>query len=335
MERACYQSPIRAMIAPHGIHNRTTTPRRALTLHHHYHVGGLTLASTLELPNLRAIAPPPAADITIAPGEVPERFANPTASGPTYQIEGQRFLLNVPQVGRYLVEEGCRITYQVVPATPTANLALFLLGSALGACLMQRGLVPLHASVVNLHGQAVAFTGPSGAGKSTLAAWLHHHHAAPVLCDDVAILRIDQQGTPWAYPGAIRMKLWADALHALGLDPATLPKAHSELEKYHAPISEPPLEPLPLRRIYLLHRSDSAHPPGIHPVAAQQAVALLREQSYRPLFLSAMGLTKAHYLHCVALARAVTLHRFHRPIDHQQWPQGLALLHAHLEQERR
>jgi hypothetical protein len=62
-----------------------------------------------------------------------------------------------------------------------------LLNFALAASLTLRGEEPLHATVVELSGQAIGLLGTSGAGKSTLAAYLVADGAV-LVTDDMLLI---------------------------------------------------------------------------------------------------------------------------------------------------
>lgn len=82
-----------------------------------------------------------------------------------------------------------------------ANLLNFVMSTA----LTQQGEEPLHATVLDLAGQAVALLGPSGAGKSTLAAFLIGQ-GARLVTDDM--LRVSfRGGRGYAHYGPNRLKL--------------------------------------------------------------------------------------------------------------------------------
>ena len=91
------------------------------------------------------------------------------------------------------MRDGNQIVIDAAPDATDRNVRLFLLGSALGALLHQRGLLPLHANAIDLGGGAVAFSGHSGAGKSTIAAWFHDR-GHRILADDVCVVGFDQSG---------------------------------------------------------------------------------------------------------------------------------------------
>jgi hypothetical protein len=149
------------------------------------------------------------------------------------------------------------------------DTATYLLGPILAFVLRRRGLVPVHASAVELDGTAVLFAGPSGAGKSTTAAafalggW-------PVLTDDLAVVvpRGDGMEVVPSYP---RVRLWDDSVRGLLGRSELLPLLTPTWEKRYLPLGTEGAEftrrPLPLRAIFLLReRDDSARAPRIEEV---------------------------------------------------------------------
>jgi hypothetical protein len=86
-------------------------------------------------------------------------------------------------------------------------LPVFLEGSLLAHVLAAQGLLVLHASAVELGGEALAIVGPSGWGKSTLAA-LFCGAGAQLVADDA--LRVDVSGSrATCFPGSRRLRLRA------------------------------------------------------------------------------------------------------------------------------
>lgn len=88
-------------------------------------------------------------------------------------------LLKVDGVANYWVKEGREIVIEPGPAAEAGDVRVFLLGSAFGALLHQRGLPPFHAGAVAMEGKAVLLAGRSGVGKSTLAAELCRRGHSP------------------------------------------------------------------------------------------------------------------------------------------------------------
>lgn len=140
-------------------------------------------------------------------------------------------------------------------------MRLFLLGSAFGALLHQRGLLPLHANAVEIDGRAFAFMGPSGAGKSTLAAWFHRQGDS-VIADDVCVVGFGGDGRSFAAPGLPRLRLWAEALELMGGDSANYDRSYvgndALTEKFDVPMGEVATarSNIELGALYLLNRGD-------------------------------------------------------------------------------
>jgi len=171
-------------------------------------VYGLSISSDLDLPELQATAAEGEPDIQITHGPVSELEETDLNNIRAY-IEGQpgELLLDIPGKLRMQISQGRRITYSRYPGAADDELRLFLLGSGMGAILMQRGHIVVHgnAVVVESLGGAAICIGDSGAGKSTTAiAMMQRGHS--ILADDVCPI------TPsgMALSGMPRAKLWED-----------------------------------------------------------------------------------------------------------------------------
>lgn len=243
-------------------------------------------------------------------------------------------VLTVPEVGRYRVEGGRTILIDPAPGASDRNMRVFLLGSAMGALLHQRGLLPLHANAVAFGGRAVAFLGRSGAGKSTLADWFAARGHA-VLCDDVCAVGFDERGAPLAFPGVPRLRLWEDALARSGRSAADYERSFDGHEKYDVPLAAArPAEPLPLAACYLLGGApgDEGGPPeaGIERLQAGDAVEALVANTYRGGFVHKLGFAERHLRSCLAVARSVPVYRAVRRWGEQQFESEAESLALHV-----
>jgi hypothetical protein len=283
---------------------------------HCYIVAGLTVRSEVPLPELvshETITHDADVEIRFAP--CPTHLPQPARSEKGVEIAENEVLLKIEKVGRYHIKRGREIYIEAEKNAQAEDLRLFLLGSALGAIYFQRGLFPLHASVVVLNGAAVAFTGDSGAGKSTMAAWMNLQ-GYPLLCDDVCVVRFDDD-TPIAYPAFPRLKLWKDALSSFDINTDGLQRDYSRADKFHmSPSNRFWNEPVPLRHVNVLQFSDAGTDPCIEDLKPASAVHLLRNNTYRFQYISGLGLTRSHFLDCVRLARSIGVHYLNRPRRH-------------------
>src|SRR5689334_10832799 len=104
-----------------------------------YNVFGLQVRSEIPLPGLLPGASGEPGDVTVRVGRISEDQRRPGL----YRTGGA-LLLVVPDVARFLIAEGREITVEPAADAPESNVRLYLMGSAFGALIHQRGLLPLH-----------------------------------------------------------------------------------------------------------------------------------------------------------------------------------------------
>jgi hypothetical protein len=292
----------------------------------YYSVFGLRLRSELalhEIPRADALEQP---DVDIRLGPVAEGEASHSG----YAANAGGTVLAVPRVGRYVIREGREIVIHPAAGASERNLRLFLLGSALGALLHQRGLLPLHANAIDLGGRAVAFSGHSGAGKSTIAAWFHDR-GHPILADDVCVIGFGEHGEALAYPGIPRLRLWREALEASGRDVGAYDRSFDDLDKFDVPTARTAeLKPLPLAAVYLLHKSQADEGEArIDRLTGVDAVETLISNTYRGAYLKSIGRTGEHLAACVRVARSVPVFRASRRWGHERFDAEAGRLRDH------
>lgn len=257
-----------------------------------YQCYGLTLASAYELPELIPAPIPDAGlvDVRIQEGLVPR--------------EG---LADGQQVGPYLWVMPRQLWLQV-PGVDADSIRVFLLGSAFGALLFQRGYLVLHGNAIQIGDQCLITVGRSGAGKSTLAAgFLQRGYS--LLADDVVPINANGR----AVPGFPRIKLWQDTADKHGIDTAPLPRIRPGLQKYSLPLRDRfAAEPVRVRWVYLLGTHGQ---PDIdfEPIQGLERFQPLRANTYRVRFLEGMALKAEHLRLCGQLAGRIRLVRVTRP----------------------
>jgi hypothetical protein len=291
-----------------------------MSVSNRYSVFGLTLQSELELPELFPADAGDRPDILIRFGAI--------EGGQSITPEGIRLV--IPKVGSYLASGGCEILIDPVPGTSARNLRLFLLGSALGGILHQRGLLPLHANAIEIDGRAVAFMGHSGAGKSTMAAWFLDR-GYRVLADDVCVVTMDETGQPLAHRGIPRLRLWRQAIEVSGRTVDDYELAFDDMDKFNVPTPRPrDNRPVPLDHIYLLEKAEEqGRSAGVRRLAGVEAVDALVANTYRGGYVGPIGGTKRHLLACLDLVRKAPLFAARRIWGFEHFNAEAAQLEAH------
>jgi hypothetical protein len=275
-----------------------------------YEYCGLRIRSCVELPASAASGGgEPDVEIRCERLPVPGVLRDSAVAG--YRVEGDTLYLAIRDVGIFGARRGREILVDAQGGVDEKDLSLYLIGSVLGAILHQRGVLPLHASAVEVNGGAVAFAGPSGAGKSTVAAFLSRR-GYPVIADDVCALA--QQGDRAAvWPGVARLKLGREGLQALARSAEGLSHAGGTRDKFQLPVSSfaDPARPVPLSMVYVL--TDDAGDVWTQRVEGLEAIEAVASQTYCREFVESMGLERVWFHRVARVANGVEIRRLMRP----------------------
>jgi hypothetical protein len=156
-------------------------------------------------------------------------------------------------VGEFLVAaDGRRISCRRAEASSDESFQVYMLGQALSFALVKQGFEPLHATVVVVEGQAVAFLGGNAFGKSSLAAcFLEAGYS--LLTDDLLILQ-ESSNEILAYPGPPRLKLFSKIAGRILGQTATRVHMNPSTDKLILPLDEHRScgTPMPLKAVYSL-----------------------------------------------------------------------------------
>ncbi len=282
-----------------------------------YTVYGLTVETWIPFPELQPALPGAAVDAVFRLGEVPAELADCRHRGARFQAAPGRLLAWLDKIARYLAVDGREIIVQPEAGATESDLRLFLLCSPMGALLLQRGLLPLHASAVATPRGAAVFMGASGAGKSTLAASFHRR-GFRVLADDISVVRFAPDGAPWVMPGLPQFKLWPDAVARLGSTADEPARLRPQVEKRAVPFWDrfhP--EPLPLDHIVFLRPSRKSEI-EVDRLSGIDRVPPLLRNTYRAQFLPGLGIAASCFESVSRLAKSVKVTRVSRPLDGEQ-----------------
>lgn len=302
-----------------------------------YTLAGVRIVSDLPLPGLTSCADEISIgnEIVIRCARVPKSLSTVDMAFPDGQCNENELLLDIPEVGRYLLRGGNEILVDQAPASNHGDLCVYLLGTVFGVICHQRGILPLHASAIDVAEGCVAFVGESGAGKSTLVAALAAR-GHQVIADDVCFLRLGDKGDVRTWPGVSRIRLWEESLDALDYRGPGVEQETRGSNKYLLPVSPPrnPIEPRRLRRVYQLHAALNGGAACVNRVQGASAIEVLMQNVYRLGLAEHMGHKPAAFVACAAMARDVPVFRFSRPMGFDVLRQGVEFLEDHLRDIR-
>lgn len=279
---------------------------------HRYKIYGLTVESWMAFPELEPAPSEAPVDVVFRLGETPAEIPGCLQKGARFQAAPGQLLVWMDGVARFLALEGREIVVEPAPGASDNDIRVLLLCSPLGAILLQRGLLPLHASAIATPRGAVLFMGASGVGKSTLAAEFRRRGFRP-LADDISVVTFDEKGLPWVAAGYPQFKLWPDSAGGLVEDPAALPKMRKGSEKLLCEFRKDfKSEAMPLHGIYLLQTGSNVE--LTHSVErGLRRVTHLIEHTYRNKFLTGLQGKADHFKLVAKLAESVKITRVARP----------------------
>jgi hypothetical protein len=199
---------------------------------------------------------------------------NPGFDKIIYNSQDILFLLDNKPLFR--VKSGKEIIINSKLDIENSYLRYLILGPGMGTLLMQRGNLVLHASSVNVRGEAVVFLGESGIGKSTIATAMNKR-GYPFITDDILALEFDEDNIA-VFTSFPRAKLWNDTIMYMKDDSSLFQKIHPDVEKYSYIVTDNFFtNSLPLKMVYIL---DNGIKNEIYSLKPQNALIELVKNSY-------------------------------------------------------
>lgn len=280
----------------------------------YYHAFNLLICSELPFPELLPSAnlPPSTSNshcITIKFGKVSHHGLNASISeGIYYQTTEHETWLNINKVARFLISNGTQITIDPIQDIDQDSLRLYILGSCMGALLMQRNLLILHGNAVKIDDYCVSFVGDSGAGKSTLSG-AFFKRGYSILADDVCAINAEC----FVLPSFPQIKLWLDAANYLNIETQSLRRIRPQIEKFAVPLDQQfHQDMLRLNIIYSLHTHDKDEF-KFETISGGEKLQSLQINSYRRAYLIGLKKREDQFLHCSKLAKQVNVVKITRP----------------------
>ncbi len=295
---------------------------------HWYKVSGLAVRSEICLPGLIPLDDVVAPEVTIREIDVPQALDDVIATGPNWQRSATQFLLEIPSIGHFLLDDGHSIGFSRAPGIGDQDIAIFLAGNVFGILLHQRKHIVLHASAIAVNGKAVLFCGVSGAGKSTIAAALGSR-GYTLVTDDQAAITLDGSGVPIVHPDGRFLKLWTRSIDALALDERKGEAMRDRLDKFYVEPGLASAVAMPVGAVYLLREE---RPPGVEGIERPNVVdasQLLLVNAYRPLLVQRMGQRQDYFRVGAAIADAAGVFTLTRPLRFSAMDETVARLEAH------
>ena len=259
-----------------------------------YYAFGLNIQSFVQIPQIPKgdFSEP---DVTIVAAD----FSSLPKSERKLTSENSVFF-RVVEAGRFRITNGNMIQVELAEDCKESVLAVYLMGSCMGAILIQRGYMLLHGSCVTNGKRSILITGDSGAGKSTLAAEFLKN-GWKLLTDDVTCL-YDIAGTPTVQSSYPSQKLWQDAMDRYGKSGEDVHALYfsEDREKFGVNVADSFLEgTAPLSMVVRL--MPNGHSTLVSPIEGMAKVDQLMRNTYRYYMLEQQH-QQRHFQRCVTLS---------------------------------
>ncbi|GGI46096.1 HPr kinase [Paenibacillus marchantiophytorum] len=279
---------------------------------------GLTISSELDFPELKQLnqdVPAYDMDIIVEDEDRNGMYADVYEKPNTYLIANDSVMFYVPGVAVFVAQAGKRIAVTPMKDVEASKLRLYILGTCMGAILMQRRVLPLHGSVVAVDGKAYAIVGQSGAGKSTLASAFMQQGFQLLTDDVIAVACSGEMNIPYVTSSYPQQKLWQESLTNFGMDAGEYRAIFGRETKYNVPVDSHYFAGmLPLAGIIELVKSDQDES-QIRPIERLERFQILFEHTFRNFFIPQLGLTDWHFQTSVNLVKHIQMYRLLRPTN--------------------
>lgn len=299
-----------------------------------YTAFGFHVSSDIVLPELQVLSEgADKIDIKIEAGDVSQLWADSVKLNSYTSISEDMVMFYIPETAIYSIRDGKEIVYTPLEGCSDDANRLYLLGSCMGALLMQREILPLHGSAIEINGKAYGIVGDSGAGKSTLAsAFLREGYR--LISDDVIPVTICN-GVPMVTPAYPQQKLWLESLTHFGMGSEGLRPIIDRETKFAIPVqSQFVTKSLPLAGVFELVKTENDHLEFL-PVTNLQRLHTLFYHTYRNFLVEPMGLMEWHFNLTAAFANKIELFQVRRPVSHFTAPEIASLILSEVHNEPR
>ncbi|MCH1626273.1 HPr kinase/phosphorylase [Fredinandcohnia quinoae] len=299
-----------------------------------YKVFGLTVSSVYFLPEAPlTYVNDNQVDIVITETDLSLLWADFADRNNFFIVEEDFIMFQVPDVAIFKIEHGNTILVSPYPNVSHDHIRLYLLGTCMGAILLQRKILPLHGSAVVINGKAYAIVGDSGAGKSTLAsAFIKRGYS--LLSDDVIAVTLADGNQPIVTPAYPQQKLWQESIDQFGMDSGQYRPVIQRETKFAIPVKEHfKTEPTPLAGVIELTKKENGRI-EITPIQDLERLLKLFQHTYRNFLIARSGLMDWHFETLTKIVNKLDLYQIKRPTTYFTAHELVDLILAKLQKEK-
>lgn len=230
-----------------------------------------------------------------------------------YIFKENYVLFRLDDIAIFCIKQGKKIAISPLKDYQKDIARMIVLGTCMGAILLQKNILPLHGSAIAINGKAYAIVGDSGAGKSTLASTFIRNGYS-ILTDDLIAVSLNE-GIPLVIPSYPQQKLWQETLSELGIPSGNLNSVYGRQTKYYVPLTTDfSTKPLPLCGILELLKTDQEDVTLVSTNRLEQ-LSILYNHTYRNLIISGLKKLDWHFKLSTSILNNINIFQLHRPIS--------------------
>ena len=228
-----------------------------------------------------------------------------------FVVEKGKVMFEVPNTAIFLITEGQKIVVSPMIEAEEDKIRLYILGTCMGAILIQKRILPLHGSALAINGKAYAFIGDSGAGKSTLAAALVKK-GYELMSDDVIPVSLSKENIPFVMPTYPQQKLWQESLNYFGMDTNQFRSLFERETKFTVPVNANFYsKPLPLAGVFELVISNDKDL-VLEKIEGLERFRTLYNHTFRNFLISRLGMENWHFLESARILNQINVYKLQR-----------------------
>lgn len=300
-----------------------------------YKAFGLTVLSDIVLPELPQLSrKEDKEDVVVEIADLSALCRELNVQQGKFTVIKDLVMFQVPDSAIFCITQGKRISVSPVKGAEEGKVRLYLLGTCMGVLLMQRRVLPLHGSAVEIDGKAYAFVGESGAGKSTLAsAFLRSGYS--LLSDDVIAVSLSETANiPMVTPSYPQQKLWKESMEEFGLDNSDYSPLFERETKYAVPVlANYQPDPLPLAGIFELSLNNNVDI-EVYQINRLERLHTVFRQTFRNFIITRSGLLEWHFHLSSKIVNHVDMFQLCRPKNRFTASQLVALILDIVKEEK-
>jgi hypothetical protein len=280
-----------------------------------YKVFGLRVSSEILLPELHQLSNDEegTVDVLIEFADLTKQWNDLAVEQRKFVVKENIVMFQISNTATFSIQDGEKIIVSPIEGYAEDKARLYILGTCMGALLLQRKTFPLHGSAIAIDGKAYAFVGDSGAGKSTLAsAFLSRGYQ--LLSDDVIAVTFSQdRQIPIVSPSYPQQKLWQESLNQFGMEASHYRPLFERETKYAVPVSSKFFEePLPLAGVFELVKTEDEKI-GLHRIEKLERLRILYYHTYRNFLVRRLGLREWHFQSSASIINQIDVFQLRRP----------------------